>query len=127
MSGSVLDTSVITKILDKDPVAIHMIENIEKLYTSIIVVGELYYAALKSGRVEANLEIFREALSCMEIISIDETISMAYAEIKLGLKKKGRPIPENDIWIAACAYVHSLSVATLDGHFSEISQIELVH
>jgi tRNA(fMet)-specific endonuclease VapC len=126
MSGSVLDTNVITKILDKDPAAIHMIENIEKLYTSIIVVGELYYAALKSGRVEANLEIFREALSCMEIISIDETISMAYAKIKLDLTKKGKPIPDNDIWIAACASVHNLSVATFDGHFSEISQIELM-
>jgi tRNA(fMet)-specific endonuclease VapC len=126
MSGSLLDTNVITKMLDRDPAAIRMLENVEKLYTSIIVVGELYYAALNSGKVEANLEIFREVLSCMEIISVDETISMAYAEIKLGLKKKGKPIPDNDIWIAACAYVHSLSVATFDGHFSEISQIELV-
>jgi tRNA(fMet)-specific endonuclease VapC len=126
MSGSVLDTNVITKILDKDPAAIRMVENVETLYTSITVAGELYYAALNSGKVEANLEIFREALSCMEIISIDEAVSMAYAEIKLGLKKKGKPIPDNDIWIAACAYVHSLSVATFDSHFSNISQIKLV-
>jgi tRNA(fMet)-specific endonuclease VapC len=126
MSGSVLDTNVITKVLDKDPAALRMVERIETLYTSVIVVGELYFAALKSGRVEANLKLFREALSHMEIIPSNETVNMAYAKIKLELKKKGTPIPENDIWIAACAFVKKLSVATFDGHFSQISEIELV-
>jgi tRNA(fMet)-specific endonuclease VapC len=51
---------------------------------------------------------------------------MSYAEIKFDLKKKGRPIPDNDIWIAACAHAHGFSVATFDNHFSEIAQIELV-
>ena len=66
-----------------------------------------------------------KALSCLEIIYIDEAVCMSYAEIKLELKKKGRPIPDNDIWIAACAHAKGLSVATFDQHFSEISQIEL--
>jgi tRNA(fMet)-specific endonuclease VapC len=126
MNGSLLDTNVITKVLGKDPAALRMVEKVEKLYTSSIVAGELYFAALNSTRVEANLNIFRKALSYMEIIPVDAAVTMAYAEIKLGLKKKGKPIPDNDIWIAACAHAHSLSVATFDHHFSEISQIELV-
>jgi tRNA(fMet)-specific endonuclease VapC len=65
-------------------------------------------------------------LSCIEIIPIDDTVCMSYAEIKLGLKRKGKPIPDNDIWIAACAYAHGFSVATFDKHFSEIAEIELV-
>jgi tRNA(fMet)-specific endonuclease VapC len=91
-----------------------------------IVAGELYFAAVKSGRREANLKIFREVLSCLEIIPIDDNVCMSYAEIKLELKKKGKPVPENDIWIAACAHTCGLSVATFDNHFSEIPQIELV-
>jgi tRNA(fMet)-specific endonuclease VapC len=126
MSGSVLDTNVITKMLDKDPAAIALIRKVESLYTSVIVAGELYFAAAKSARREANFAIFREALSCIEIIPIDDMACMSYAEIKLALQKKGKPIPDNDIWTAACAHSHGLSVATLDRHFSEIAQIELV-
>jgi predicted nucleic acid-binding protein len=89
-NGSILDTNVITKMLDKDPVAINMVKSIENLYTSIIVTGELYFAAANSTRREANFNIFREVLSCMEIIPIDDEACMSYAEIKLELKKKGK-------------------------------------
>jgi tRNA(fMet)-specific endonuclease VapC len=127
MSGSLLDTNVITKLLDKDSSAIALVQKIEKYFTSSIVVGELYYAAANSSKQEANFNAFREALSCMEIISIDDDVCMAYAEIKKGLKQIGKPILENDIWIAACAHVHNLSVATFDKHFSEIAGIEVVN
>ena len=127
MIGSVLDTNVITKLLDKNPAAITLIQKIEKYFTSVVVVGELYFAAANSSRREANFENFRKVLSCMEIIPLDDAVCMSYSEIKLELKKKGKPIPDNDIWIAACAHAHDLSVATFDLHFSEISQIETVN
>ena len=126
MNGSVLETNVIVKLLNKDLAAISLVQKIENIFTSIVVVGELYYAAVNSAMCEANLKNFREALSCIDIIPVDDEICMSYAEIKLELKKKGKPIPDNDIWIAACAHAHGLSVATFDHHFSEISQIELV-
>jgi tRNA(fMet)-specific endonuclease VapC len=126
VNGSVLDTNVITKLLDKDPAAVSLVREFDKLFTSAIVVGELYFAAVNSSKREANLKNFEDALSCMEIIPINDKVCMAYAEIKLELKKKGKTIPDNDIWIAACAHAHNLSVATFDHHFSEISQIELV-
>lgn len=50
---------------------------------------------------------------------------MNYIPIKKSLKQIGKPIPENDIWIAACACVHNLAVAIFDKHFSEIAEIEL--
>jgi tRNA(fMet)-specific endonuclease VapC len=126
MIGSVLDTNIITKLLDNDSLAVSIIKKIEKIYTSIIVVGELYYAATNSSKRDANFKNFKEVLSCMEIIPIDETVCMSYAEIKLELKKKGKPIPDNDIWIAACARAYGLSIATFDTHFSEIPQITLI-
>jgi tRNA(fMet)-specific endonuclease VapC len=126
MTGSILDTNIITKLLNNDPKAISIVKKIEKIYTSIIVVGELYFAAANSSKREANFKNFHEVLSCMEIIPIDDAVCMSYAEIKLELKKKGKPIPDNDIWIAACACVHGLSIATFDNHFSEISQITLI-
>jgi len=126
MTGSVIDTNVITKLLNKDPLAIALIHKIDNLYTSSIVVGELYFAAANSSKCEANLSNFKEVLSCMEIIPIDDAVCVSYAQIKLELKRKGKPIPDNDIWIAASAEAHNLSVATFDRHFSEISQIDLI-
>ncbi len=126
MTGSLLDTNVITKLLDRNSAAIALVQKIEEYFTSSIVVGELYYAAANSSKREVNFSKFKEALSCMKIIPIDDDICMAYAEIKIGLKRIGKPIPENDIWIAACARVHNLSVATFDKHFSEIAGIEVI-
>jgi tRNA(fMet)-specific endonuclease VapC len=126
MNGSLLDTNVITKLLDKDPAAITLVQKVEDCFTSSVVVGELYYAAANSSRQEANLKAFREALSCIDVISIDDDVCISYANIKIRLKRIGKPIPENDIWIAACALTHKLSVATFDKHFSEIAGLEVV-
>jgi tRNA(fMet)-specific endonuclease VapC len=126
MTGSVLDTNIITKMIDGDPAAIAIVNKIDNFYTSVIVAGELYFAAAKSSRREANFAVFKAILSGMTILPIDDSVCLSYADIKLELKKKGTPIPENDIWIAACAYAHGLSVATLDNHFSQIVQITVV-
>ena len=126
MNGSLLDTNVITRLLDKDPEAVSLVQKADKMFTSVIVIGELYYAAANSSKREMNFKNFTEALSCMEIIPIDDAVRMSYAEIKLELKKRGKPIPDNDIWIAACANARGLLVATFDHHFSEISRIGLL-
>jgi tRNA(fMet)-specific endonuclease VapC len=127
MNGSLIDTSVIIKMMHDEPAAINLLQKIEKAYIPVIVKGELFFGAYKSARRDSNMELFRNVLSKFEIIPIDgDDIPVSYALIKSDLEKKGKPIPENDIWIAAIAHVYGLSVATFDGHFSDISQIELV-
>jgi tRNA(fMet)-specific endonuclease VapC len=49
-----------------------------------------------------------------------------YARIRLQLKRKGKPIPENDIWIAAICVEHDVPLATSDGHFLEIDALKVV-
>jgi predicted nucleic acid-binding protein len=56
----------------------------------------------------------------------NDHIAVSYGLIKSELEKKGKKIPENDIWIAATAHMYGLSVATFDQHFSYISHIQLV-
>ena len=50
-----------------------------------------------------------------------------YAKIKVQLKADGHPIPENDIWIAACAMAYNLTVVTADKHFYFIKDIAIVN
>jgi tRNA(fMet)-specific endonuclease VapC len=56
---------------------------------------------------------------------VDESIVREYARIRLALKNKGRPIPENDVWIAATASALDATVLTDDAHFDQVDGIQL--
>ncbi|GCL35383.1 virulence associated protein C [Sphaerospermopsis reniformis] len=43
--------------------------------------------------------------------------SRIYGEIKNQLRLKGRPLPENDIWIAAMSLQYNLILVTRNAHF----------
>ena len=60
MNGSILDTNVITKMLDQDAGAISLIKKVDRIFTSVIVVGELYFAVANSSKREANLRNITE-------------------------------------------------------------------
>ena len=54
------------------------------------------------------------------MLSIDAPTASRYGRVKGQLKARGRLIPENDVWIAACALEHDLIVVTRDSHFDEV-------
>ena len=56
---------------------------------------------------------------------IDEAAARVYGNIKSILRKKGTPIPENDIWIAALAQRNELIIVTRDKHFKQIESITI--
>jgi tRNA(fMet)-specific endonuclease VapC len=58
--------------------------------------------------------------SSVRVLPITEETALRYAEVDVYLRKKGRPIPRNDVWIASVALEHGLQLLTLDVHFREI-------
>lgn len=56
----------------------------------------------------------------------DQQTADHYASIKTALLNKGKPIPENDIWIAAVAKQFGLELYTQDQHFKEIDGLNLL-
>lgn len=50
-------------------------------------------------------------------LACDAETAQHYGRIKQGLRRRGRPIPENDLWIAATALQHQLVLVTRDDHF----------
>ena len=56
----------------------------------------------------------------MRVLNVTEETALRYAEIDVFLRKRGRPIPRNDVWIAALALEHGMQLLTLDEHFLEI-------
>lgn len=59
------------------------------------------------------------------IVPCDQATAEKYGRIRHALKVNGRPIPDNDIWIAALAIQHSLTLVTRDAHFQEVESLSL--
>ena len=98
---------------------------IDIAYVPVVVVGELLYGAYNSSNPKNNLELFKNVLTQFEQLPISFDVANSYALVKSDLKKIGKPIPENDIWIAATAHAYNLPLATFDTHFKNIRQITL--
>ncbi|MDQ1352803.1 MAG: tRNA(fMet)-specific endonuclease VapC, partial [Acidobacteriota bacterium] len=102
---------------------VEKIETLEEVYIPVTVIGELYFGAFKSQKIEKNLESISNLLDTANVLDDNAETAKVYGEIKNNLKKKGKPIPENDIWIAAIARYNALTLLTNDEHFKEISDL----
>ena len=86
----------------------------------MIVLGEYRYGLLRS-RHGPNLEALIETLIRESIVLLtDQATTKAYAQVRDELRQAGRPIPENDIWIAALARQHGQPVVSRDGQFDDV-------
>lgn len=119
-----LDTVIVVGILNLDLTLKQRLENAE-VYVSSVTIGELYFGAYGSKQMTQNLDKIHRFVEGNAVIPCEINIANHYGLIKQQLKSKGRPIPENDIWIAATAIQNSLILATRDKHFAEIDGLLL--
>lgn len=125
MSGSLIDTNVIIKLLNGDKKAADLFDSLDDIHISVITAGELFYGAQKSSRIDENTILFKSFLSEYSMVEINESVSEAYGQIKANLVKQGINIPENDIWIAATAISYNLDLVTYDEHFKNINNLKI--
>jgi len=127
MSGKyLLDTNIIIALFAEDPFVKKHIAKAGEIFIPAIVIGELFFGAFKSGRPKANTARIENFAACNTVLACDIGTSRQYGYIKSLLHKKGRPIPENDIWIAALALEYELILVSRDEHFEEINRLDKV-
>lgn len=127
MSGSffLLDTNIVIAIFSEEASIIKRIQDAEGIFIPVIVIGELFYGAELSTRKEQNIKKLKEFSASSQILLCDHETAIQYAKVKSFLKSKGKPIPENDIWIAALATQHQLELSTRDKHFQSIKGLKV--
>lgn len=118
-----LDTNIVIAIFAKDASVIDSLERTEEVFVPITVLGELFYGAQKSSRVEANIAQINEFAESCSVVTCDSETALLYGDIKNNLRIKGRSIPENDIWIAAIAKQYAMTLVSRDDHFKEIDDL----
>lgn len=120
-----LDTNIIIALFKNDDLVKNKLIKAREIFISNITVGELYFGAYKSNRVESNIKQIDNFVASNAILNGDSTTAKYYGEIKNKLKIKGNPIPENDIWIAAIAIQYDLTLVSRDKHLQEIENLSL--
>jgi len=127
MSGRfLLDTNISIAFLSGERAVVDQVDDVDAYFVSSIIAGEMFYGASYSANVDENIRRIESFLGDAELVACDEGTSRLYGEIKASLRRKGRPIPDNDIWIAASAKQHSLELVTRDGHFEEVDGLTLI-
>lgn len=124
----VLDTNVYSKIMVGDENVITSIQYASHLFLPVIVIAELLYGFRLGKRQEKNLHLLSSFLSKPEVKMLNTSFETAeiFALIKEDLKKKGKLIPTNDIWIAAFCLESGSPLYTFDRHFEHISGLRLL-
>ena len=126
MSGKfLLDTNIAIALFAQDSSVMERLQEAESVFIPSIVLGELFFGAYKSINVEENVAWVSEFASTSAVLPCDTATGRHYGQIKSGLRTRGRPIPENDIWTAAIARQYDLTLVSRDVHFAEVeSQVE---
>jgi tRNA(fMet)-specific endonuclease VapC len=99
----------------------------ETLYLPVTALGELLYGAHKSAFNMKSLTQIEEFLELCAILGVGERTAHRYGRISVELALLGKPIPQNDIWIAAVALEHNLPLATRDRHFSVVPGLTVLN
>lgn len=79
---------------------------------SVITRGELLYGAEKSMQRNKVLHLLEEFKSFIPVLPIPETAGNAYGVIRASLESEGKPIGNNDLWIAAHAKAAAITLVT---------------
>ncbi len=126
MDGSsyFLDTNIIVEFLRGNvAVANYLAEN-KSFVISAIVLGELEFGVQNAKQYVKHTKQLKDFMVDVQVVHLDEITAVFYGKIKTDLRKLGKPIPDNDIWIAALTMQYNAILLTNDAHFKNIEALD---
>lgn len=122
----ILDTHALSAAADEHPALIEALENADEVALPVIVLGEYRYGIAQSRHQTRYQRWLDELIADCRVLEINEGTTHHYAAITLELKKAGKPIPTNDLWIAALCRQHVLPILSRDRHFDAVGGVRRV-
>jgi predicted nucleic acid-binding protein len=127
----ILDTNALSAAADDDPAIIPLLARADQIAIPVIALGEYRYGIAQSRHRASYAQWLKGLLHDCLVLDANEPTTRYYAEIilelkQLELKRKGRPIPTNDIWIAALCRQHSLPLLSRDRHFDLVPGVKRI-
>ncbi len=118
------DTNILSAYLKRERAVVHRFREID-YYLSSIVLGELYTWAFMSARKAERLSDVRIIAQTAQIVGVDEITSEFYGRLVMELEQSGSGVSKNDLWIAAQALQHNLTIVTRDSDFDRVPSVNV--
>jgi len=119
-----LDTNIVVEFLRGNIQVINYLEENRNFVISAIVLGELEFGVQNAKQYVKHTKQLKDFMIGVQVINLDEKTAIFYGQIKTELRKIGKPIPDNDIWIAALTMQYNAILLTNDAHFKDIEALE---
>jgi len=117
----ILDTNALSAFLDQSPEAVEIVAEAQDLAIPVIVAGEFAFGIAQSRHRAAYERSLQRMLLRCRILDVGIETARHYAAIRLELKAAGKPIPANDLWIAALSRQYAMPIMSRDSHFDVVS------
>jgi len=116
----ILDTNALSAAADEHPAVVKILAGIQQLMLPVVVLGEFRYGIAQSRNGPEYTRWLDALIGGSTVLDVTEKTTRHYAAINLELRKAGKPIPANDLWIAALCREHGLSLLSRDRHFDVV-------
>ena len=128
MTRILLDTNRLTDALRGQATTIQTIENCVEVWLPFVALAEIKAGFLLGRRAKDNERLLQALLlkPGVEVLYADRETTEVYARLFLHLRRTGKPIPANDLWIASLAIQHQLPLFSRDKHFDVLPQVPRV-
>jgi len=124
-----LDTNAYTALFRGHEGVAARVRRAEQVLLSVVVAGELLFGFRNGSRYEANRRDLEDFIASpyVALLLVTLVTSDRFGRIAASLRRKGRPLPTNDIWIAAHAMESGAELLSFDRHFDQVDGIAWVH
>ncbi len=119
----ILDTNALSAFVDGDAGVGGILQSQARAAIPVIVLGEFRYGIAESRHRKTYESWLDAQLRNFDVLVVTEETAVRYAALRVGLKRSGRPIPANDVWIAALALQHRLPILSRDTHFDVVAGV----
>lgn len=121
-----LDTNAVIAYREGISEVCTRIDKADIILLPVTVIGELLYGALTSTKTKNNEKFVHKFVEYSLVMPIDESVAARYARVRFDLKRRGNPIPENDIWIAAACLDLEVPLLSRDDHFKLVPGLNVI-
>lgn len=128
MKSAMVDTNILSEVFRGDASLIDFLGGFESICVPVTVLGELLFGFLLGTRERENRQRLDQFLSQPTVDVIEQSGYTAeyYALLMTALRKKGTPLPTNDVWIAAAACSEKVPLISRDNHFLTVPGLQLI-
>ncbi|MDP3504118.1 MAG: type II toxin-antitoxin system VapC family toxin [Myxococcales bacterium] len=120
MTGFALDTNAVSALFEGDDALVALLGRADRLSLPVIVVGEYRYGLQRSRHRRQLESLLQQLVAASEVLTVGLETTVVSAQTRERLRARGRPLPENDVWIAALCLEHDLELVTRDGDFEHV-------